>query len=511
MREDRAIPIRPAHTPRANPLASLPVERSPREASLGRGPGLSGTSDRRRRLMAATFDLARQRPDLSARYPLWPWQVLALVCGGGVAIGGWFVAPGPTIATLTAGLTMTFIGVVLVRLVALFELARPISGTARHPRLPDALLPTYSVLVPMYDEAEVLPRLIAGLTALDYPTGKLDLMLVLEEADDKTRAALATLILPGHMRAIIVPDGLPRTKPKATNYALPFATGDFVVVFDAEDRPEADQLRRAAAAFAVADGSLACVQARLNVYNPHDSWFSRQFTVEYCAQFDAILPALARMRLPVPLGGTSNHFPRQLLQRIGAWDPFNVTEDADLGVRLARMGLRTQVLDSTTWEEAPVTFGQWLPQRTRWLKGWFQTYLVHTRRPWLLLRQLGVWRGIGFHLFLGGLLLSTLVHPLFYLLLIWNFAVGDGLAVPEVFGGGWLWLASGGTLVLGYLSAITIGIIAAGRRGHGLLGAALQMPLCWLLISLAAYRALWQLWRQPFLWEKTAHGRGSTS
>ena len=201
------------------------------------------------------------------------------------------------------------------------------------------------------------------------------------------------------------------------------------------------------------------------------------------------------------------HFPRVVLQRIGAWDPFNVTEDADLGVRLARLGLRTELLDSTTWEEAPVTFAQWLPQRTRWLKGWFQTYAVHTRRPWLLMRQLGLWRGIGFHLFLGGLLLSTLVHPLFYLLLGWNLLAGEGLAIPELFGGVWLWLISGGTLALGYFSAITVGIVAAARRGHGLIGAAIMMPLCWLLISFAAYRALWQLWRQPFLWEKTTHGR----
>lgn len=509
MGEDRAVPIRRLRARGANLPDSLSSQPWLREPSVGRLKLASEAADRRRRLKAATFELAHHWPELSARYPLWPWQVFALVCGIGLAVGGFVVAPGPTVAVVTSLLTITFIGVVLVRMVALVEVVRPRPEVARHVRLPDALLPTYSVLVPMYDEAAVLPRLIAGLAALDYPADKLDLILVLEEADRATRSALAVLVLPRHMRVIMVPNGQPRTKPKATNYALPFATGDFVVVFDAEDRPEPDQLRRAAAAFAVADATLACVQARLNIYNPHDSWLSRQFTVEYSALFDAVLPALARLNLPVPLGGTSNHFPRQLLQRIGAWDPFNVTEDADLGVRLARLGLRTEVLESTTWEEAPVTFAQWLPQRTRWLKGWFQTYLVHTRRPLLLMRQLGLWRGIGFHLFLGGLLLSTLVHPLFYVLLGWNLLVGDGFAVPELFGGLWLWLISGGTLVLGYFSAITVGVVASARRGHGLIGSALAMPLCWLLISFAAYRALWQLWRTPFLWEKTAHGRGS--
>ena len=263
MREDRAIPTRRLRARRANPADILPSPALQSEASQGRDPTAQDAPDRRRRLQLATFDLARRWPDLSARYPLWPWQTFALVWGGGVAVGGWIVAPGPTIATVTALLTMTFIGVVLVRMVALFEIARPRPSASRHTRLPDALLPTYSVLVPMYDEAEVLPRLITGLLALDYPVAKLDLILVLEDADTTTRDALAALVLPPHMRAIVVPNGQPRTKPKATNYALPFATGDFVVVFDAEDRPEPDQLRRAAAAFAGANASLACVQARL--------------------------------------------------------------------------------------------------------------------------------------------------------------------------------------------------------------------------------------------------------
>lgn len=234
--------------------------------------------------------------------------------------------------------------------------------------------------------------------------------------------------------------------------------------------------------------------------------FTRQFTVEYSALFDAILPALARLNFPVPLGGTSNHFPRALLEEVGGWDPFNVTEDADLGIRLARLGYVTQVLSSTTWEEAPRHFGQWLRQRTRWLKGWMQTYLVHMRHPWRLFRELGFLQGLGFHVFLGGLILSALVHPVIYAVVAWNAVVMPARQLPNVLGTA-PFAVSMATLAIGYLSAIGIGVIAVKRRRHRLVLAALQMPLCWLLISFAAYRALWQLWRDPFLWEKTAHGR----
>jgi glycosyltransferase XagB len=182
-----------------------------------------------------------------------------------------------------------------------------------------------------------------------------------------------------------------------------------------------------------------------------------------------------------------------------------VTEDADLGIRLARLGYVTQLLDSTTWEEAPTTWRQWKPQRTRWLKGWYQTYFVHTRSLRALHRDLGAWQAMGFHVFLGGIVLSTLIHPIFYLLLLWSSLAGDALAIPDIFGG--LWVIALGNLVLGYVTAIAVGILSARRRGHRLIGSALQMPLCWLLVSLAAYRALWQLVRDPFLWEKTAHGR----
>ena len=360
------------------------------------------------------------------------------------------------------------------------------------------------MLVPLFREAAIVPDLVAALAALDYPRDRLEIFLILESVDHTTQAAVRSTELPAHMSVLVVPDGEPRTKPRALNYALTFATGDYVVVYDAEDLPEPGQLRLAVAAL-TSTPRLGCVQARLNIYNSDETWLTRQFTIEYTALFDCLLPTLERLSLPVPLGGTSNHFPRALLEQVGAWDPFNVTEDADLGIRLARRGWLVGVLDSTTWEEAPETFRSWLSQRTRWLKGWMQTYLVHARQPLRAARELGFVRFAGMHILMGGLILSALVHPWFYALL-----AADGLfgilsaadyALPPVF-----WWIGIFNLVSGYVTGVGLGCVAVIRRRRWRLAAsALLMPLYWVLISVAAYRALAQLVTAPYRWEKTEH------
>jgi cellulose synthase/poly-beta-1,6-N-acetylglucosamine synthase-like glycosyltransferase len=290
---------------------------------------------------------------------------------------------------------------------------------------------------------------------------------------------------------------------------LPFARGAFIAVFDAEDRPEPDQLRLALEAFVAGDNRLACVQARLTIDNTSDSWLTRLFTAEYAGLFDVFLPGLAAWRLPLPLGGSSNHFRTSVLRSVGAWDPYNVTEDADLGMRMARFGYRTAVIPSTTYEEAPARFGPWLKQRTRWCKGWMQTWLVHMRTPRRLLRQLG-WPGFAvFQLLVGGTVLAALVHTLFVTELLWELAIaarGDEVEVVTSVG------LHAVTLVIGYLVSIALGLIGLARRG--LLGCAwalMLIPAYWVLLSLAAWRAIIQLVRDPYRWEKTEHGLARTS
>ncbi|HEY9214676.1 MAG TPA: glycosyltransferase, partial [Ancylobacter sp.] len=286
----------------------------------------------------------------------------------------------------------------------------------------DATLPAYSLLVPLYREARVVPQLIAAISTLDYPREKLQILLVVEPDDIETTAALRRHIAHSCFEIIVATPLGPRTKPKALNAALSFARGEFIGVYDAEDVPDPLQLRRACAVFRRRDNSdIACVQARLAIDNLADNWITRQFAAEYAGHFDVVLPMLAAFRLPIPLGGTSNHFRRKVLEEIGGWDPYNVTEDADLGIRLARGGWRTVVIASTTDEEAPRTARAWMCQRTRWYKGWLQTLLVHGRHPGRLVRQIG-WIGTAtLTVMLGGSLAAALMHPFFVatLLLGW--------------------------------------------------------------------------------------------
>lgn len=460
------------------------------------------------RLKRAVRGLRRLDPELSAAGPIRLWQLIALLIMVGLVIGGAIVAPAATRATLMACVAIPFFLVVLFRLVVLLtviadigEGGRPAPGVNR-----DRHLPAYSVMVPMFREQAVLPDLVEALSKLDYPAAKLDCMLVLEAADRETVAVARTMTLPPFMRIVVVPDCLPRTKPKALNYAIQLARGDFITVFDAEDVPDPRQLRKAVRAFAAGGPDVVCVQASLAIHNARASWLTRQFALEYSALFAGLLPALARFRLPVPLGGTSNHFRRSFLEAAGGWDPHNVTEDADLGIRIARRGGRIATIPSVTWEEAPERLRPWIGQRTRWLKGWMQTYLVHMRAPLKLWRELGAVPFLAFQALMGGVLLSCLLHPAFYAWMAWEIWQGEFLAASaEPIEQGLLLLGCF-NLIAGYFCAMATAAITAGRaRGFSMVPHVLLMPVYWLLVSLATWRALFELFHAPHFWEKTEH------
>ena len=457
--------------------------------------------------LQAIEGLASRHPGMSARTRPALWQRVGALSAAIAALVALALAPVMAIWAITLALAVLFVPLIALRLVAAYGLLSASEDEPVIPRVPDHELPIYTLLVPLYREAHMLPGLIRALRRLDYPAAKLDIKLILEAVDRATVGAARALRLPGNIEIVVVPELHPRTKPKALNYALPLARGEYVVIYDAEDRPEPDQLRQALNAFRTAPPNLAAVQAKLNVYNATDNWLTRQFTIEYCALFDGILPALDRLKLPLPLGGTSNHFRASALAWLMAWDPFNVTEDADLGMRLARNGYRCQVLNSTTYEEAPARLMWWLRQRTRWLKGYVQTWLVHMRNPTALWRELGPSGFFAFQIVVGGTILSALAHPWFYALACIELADGGVLARPgSVFG--WpFWLIAMFDLSAGYLAAMGLGLLAVHRRGYGALLLQIPlMPLYWLLISAAAYRALWQFITARFEWEKTEHG-----
>ena len=453
--------------------------------------------------------LWRANPRASARYGAETWQALVAAAVAGLFLGGVAVAPEIVAPFVMALLTLPFLCVVLLRTAALVELLRQrrAKGGEMLRSVPDAELPRYSALVPLYREAEIVPDLVEAMAAIDYPSAKLEILLVLEASDTDTREALAGLDLPGNIRPVVVPEKGPRTKPKALNYALELVKSPYVVVYDAEDIPEPDQLRRALATFMKGGTEIACVQARLGIHNARQGWLARQFTIEYASLFDGQLPALQRLGLPIPLGGTSNHFRVDRLKQVGGWDPYNVTEDADLGFRLARAGYRTLTIPTTTWEEAPIALGSWVRQRTRWLKGWMQTYLVHTRRGAGSRRALGWRTWLGLHVLMGGMLLSALVHPFVLVAIAWLALSGDLLAPDaEIWERVLVWIGLT-NFALGYASAMLAAAVASWRRGWRWLSLeALLMPVYWLLISFASYRALMQLISAPHLWEKTAHG-----
>lgn len=450
--------------------------------------------------------LAGEAPALSAHRRTTVAQRAAMAAMGLAGLAGLLVAPAVTAIAANILCAFFFLAVSALRLTVL--VCR--RGTLPpDPPLPDdRALPVYTILVPLFREAAILPHLAAALRALDYPPEKLDIKILLEEDDTDSRHAAAALDLPPWFECLVVPRGEPQTKPRALNYGLRFARGEFVVIYDAEDAPEPDQLRKAVAAFRAAPRDVACFQARLSFYNPDENWLTRQFTVEYASLFDLMLPVMADLDLPVPLGGTSNHFRADTLREVRAWDPWNVTEDADLGLRLARSGWRVGMLASTTYEEANCRLGNWIRQRSRWIKGWMQTWLVHMRSPVRLWRDLGAAGFFATQALVGGIVVSGLVHPLFLAVI-----AADALGGVLFAGVDRSWLAatlaasSILVLVTGYGCVLAAGYAALGEREglRRLRRAVPAMPLYWLLVSLGAWHALWQFIRKPFYWEKTEH------
>jgi cellulose synthase/poly-beta-1,6-N-acetylglucosamine synthase-like glycosyltransferase len=453
--------------------------------------------------------LKQKRPLLSAAPRRGRSKIMPAALAIMPALAAAVAAPAATMLAIEVALAGLFLAWLGLRLAG--ALVEPAVRSAS-PRLSDNALPVYTVIAALYREAASVDGLLTAIERLDYPAEKLDVILAVEADDDETRAAIAARNPRMPITMIPVPAQGPRTKPKALNVALPFARGAFTVVYDAEDRPEPNQLRRALQAFAGGSDDLACVQGRLCIDNTSDSWLARLFTAEYAGQFDVFLPGLAAMRLPFPLGGSSNHFNTATLREIGGWDSYNVTEDADLGMRLARFGYRSDVIDSTTHEEAPAQFGPWLRQRTRWFKGWMQTWLVHMRRPGRLLRDLGPLGFATFQLIVGGNALAALVHPLFMAALIYSLARGAPMwrddSVPLVV----LAAIYGASVAIGYFTSAFLGWLGLSRRG--LLSTAwvlLLTPVHWLMLSLAAWRALYQLVTAPYRWEKTEHGLAKSS
>jgi hypothetical protein len=442
--------------------------------------------------------LARRRPFASAHLDL-PLRVrvgfVALYAGIVVLTA---LAPLGFEPYLLPPLAMLLLLPALLRLVAAVLPVPRIEA----PALEDADLPVYSVLIPLRDEDNMVPQLHRAMAALDYPAEKLDIKFIVESQSATTLAAVRTLLADPRFELVTVPDALPSTKPKALNFALPFVRGRFVVVYDAEDIPDPGQLRDAAARFAAEPG-IDCLQAVLDIDNVSESWLSSLFAAEYAGLFILLLPLMARLHLPMPLGGSSNHFRTTALREVGGWDAFNVTEDADLGLRLARLRYRTGTLPNRTGEEAPITLGALMAQRTRSMKGWMQTLIVHNRSPRRLLADIGWRKFLAFELYVGGLILSAPLHTVLLGAIALRLMSERGWSPT----GGWDW-AFAAVLVIGYGGAFALVVAGLVRSGRArLVPVQLLLPVYWVMHSIAAFKAAQELLVRPYFWAKTPHGR----
>ena len=455
------------------------------------------------RVREAVHLYATRHPEHSSRVTLLGWQ-------------GWFFGfvfgLSPALLILFPSISIVFLHIIVwvffFSCVALRLMAALMSGkveVAENAPLDWQNLPNYAVLIALYNETEVAAQLIASLKKLNWPQTKLQVLLICEQDDLATQRALEAAGLPPHFRIVTVPDYGPRTKPKALMYALPLVEAEYLVLYDAEDRPHPDQLIEAYQKFQSSGPKTGCVQAPLEVTNGKHSMLTALFAFEYGALFRGLLPFLSRFSLFIPLGGTSNHFPLKILREVGGWDPFNVTEDADLGLRLHRYGYRTQTINLPTFEDAPEELNIWIKQRTRWFKGHMQTWMISLRNPKTLIVEIGWPSFLISQIMLGGIVISALAHPILMISIIAmsalyilgepSSAFTSPLAALDLI-----------NILLGYFAFMLLGYVSARPdEKYGIWKRMIAVPPYWLLLSYAAWRALFQIIRSPHKWEKTPH------
>lgn len=368
--------------------------------------------------------------------------------------------------------------------------------------------PMYSVLCPLYKEWSVLPQFIKAIDNIDYPKEKLQVLLLLEEDDKETIQKLKEVSLPTAFEVFIVPHSVPKTKPKALNYGLQYVSGKYAVIYDAEDIPEPTQIKKAVIGFERLGKETICIQAKLNFYNPKQNLLTKFFTAEYYLWFNLILPGLQAINAPIPLGGTSNHFIVKDLIALKGWDAFNVTEDCDLGMRLVKNGFKTAIINSTTFEEANSNFTNWIHQRSRWIQGYIQTYLVHNRTTKEFAKDGGFLNIIIFNLVVGGKVLSIFINSIMWVLTIIYFLFRPivGPFIESLFPGSILYIGVF-SFIFGNFLYLYYYMIASARKGDfDLIKYLFLVPFYWLAMSFASPLAIYKIIFKPHYWSKTNHG-----
>lgn len=359
-------------------------------------------------------------------------------------------------------------------------------------------LPIYTILVPLYKELSKLRSIIKNISLINYPDSKLDVKIIIEDDDYLMIKEMALYNLPAYFHVILVPQSFPRTKPKALNYALEYSRGEYVVVYDAEDKPEPDQLLKALAMFKSLAPDFICLQAKLNFYNKNENVLTKMFNLEYSLWFEYILKGLSLLKLPTPLGGTSNHFKADILRKLGGWDAHNVTEDAEIGLRIYSQNYKVAILDSYTLEEAPNSLGNWLNQRSRWIKGFLQTFFVFIAQKDKY-KKLTLLQMVTIYIFIG---LSTynfwcLPFIIFSIIINKNSIIDYVWLVNSIFSLLYLY----GTVIYILKNSLKFGKI----KFQDLIALVLWAGY-FILHTIASYKAVFEIIFCPFKWNKTKHG-----
>lgn len=447
----------------------------------------------------------------SAIRTILPWQQILILTIISVLFISFVKSPIATATVFVAAITIIYFLDVLFNM---FLIAKSLHFPPELSFTPEQIaaiddknLPIYTILCPMYRESAVLPDFVKSMAGMDWPKDKLEVLLLLEEDDQVTIDAAKKMDLPKYIKTLVVPHSFPKTKPKACNYGLCHSHGKYLVIYDAEDQPEPSQLKKAYLGFQQTGERVACLQAKLNYFNPNHNLLTRLFTSEYSLWFDVTLPGMQSIETNIPLGGTSNHFRTEILKELRGWDAFNVTEDADLGARLFKLGFRTAIIDSTTLEEANSKVGNWFRQRSRWIKGYMQTFLVHNRHPLKFIKSHGIHAFI-FQLTMGGKIAFMIINPLLWLItfsyfLLYRFI---GPTIESLYPSVIFYMAAF-SLVVGNFLYLYYYMIGCAKRGHWhLIKYVYIIPVYWLMISIAALKAAYQLITKPHYWEKTTHG-----
>lgn len=445
--------------------------------------------------------------DLSAKYVLAPWQVVAiflLIVGWAYGFFNYYnhtLYYSVLIFNILFFYTLTYRQALILLGAKIYERDLQVKFSSK---IADKDLPKYTIMIPLFHEAAVIPHLFKAIDNLDYPKNKIQVLLLLEEEDKETPAAIDAFGLPAHFEKLIVPQGKVKTKANASNYGLSKATGDLICIYDAEDIPEKLQLRKVAQKFKESDDAIVCVQCRLSFYNGKENLLTNMFEMEYQTLYNFILPVATKFGLPIPLGGSSNHFKTAILRELGGWDPYNVTEDCDLGLRLAASGYRTKVILSYTPEEATNSLGAWFKQRVRWIKGYFHTAFIYTRHPFSLMREFG-FHGMLFFIYMLilGPFLSFLVPISLVLTVMLLLGMYEFNYLQDAFLRHFTWI----NLIYTILHFSFCSYLASKISKHEYLK--LKWPLFILYIWLIVFASFWamiKLIKEPHKWDKTTHG-----